>query len=263
MALTDKLTAIANAVRYKAGKTEKMTFEQMTEEIYGISGGSGNSDIGKLVDGSITTLDIPNGATKIRDYAFYNCKSLTSVTIPNSVTSISSSAFYDCTGLTSVTIPNSVRGIGGNAFYNCTSLTSITIPNSVTSISGNAFSYCTGLTSVTIQNGVKNINDGAFRDCTSLTSVTIPNSVTSISSNAFYSCTSLTSVTLESGFNANNLNVSSSTLLTADVIVAMFEALADRTSETKQYTLTIGSTNLSKLTQEQIKIATDKNWVVN
>lgn len=73
----------------------------------------------------------------------------------------------------------------------------------------------------------------------------------------------MTSVTLEIGFNANNLNVSASTLLTADVIVAMFESLADRTGETKQYKLTIGSTNLSKLTQEQIKIATDKNWVVN
>ena len=240
MALTDKLTAVANAIRVKTGKTEKMTFEQMTEEIYGISGSSGNSDIGKLVDGSITTVDITNGATKIREYAFYNCTSLTSVTIPNSVTRISDYAFHNCTSLASVTIPNSVTRIGGSAFYNCTSLTSVTIPNSVTSISNSAFS-----------------------NCSSLTSVTIPNSVTSIGNNAFQYCKSLTSVTLENGFNANNLNVSASTLYTAETLVAMFEALADRTGATIQYTLTVGSTNLSKLTQEQIKIATDKNWVIN
>ena len=240
MALTDKLTAIANAIRAKNGTTEKMTLEQMSEEISEISGGSGSSDIGKLIDGSITTLDIPNGTTKIRDYAFRGCTSLTSVTIPDSVTNIGNYAFSDCTRLTSVTIPNSVTSIEGSTFYSCTSLTSVTIPNSVTSIAGSAFS-----------------------NCTSLTSVTIPNSVTIIANNAFYFCTSLTSVTLENGFNANNLNVSASKLLTTDVIVAMFEALADRTSETTQYKLTIGSTNLSKLTQEQIKIATDKNWVVN
>ena len=111
MALTDKLTAIANAIRAKNGTTEKMTLEQMSEEISEISGGSGSSDIGKLVDGSITTLDISNGVTKIRNYAFSYCERLTSVTIPNSVTSIGDSAFRNCTSLTSVTIPNGVTRI--------------------------------------------------------------------------------------------------------------------------------------------------------
>lgn len=39
MALTDKLTAIANAIRSKTGKTNTMTLDQMATEIEGISGG--------------------------------------------------------------------------------------------------------------------------------------------------------------------------------------------------------------------------------
>ena len=41
MALIDKLTAIANAIRGKTGKTGELTLDQMATEIAGISGGSG------------------------------------------------------------------------------------------------------------------------------------------------------------------------------------------------------------------------------
>ena len=40
MALTDKLTAIANAIRTKTGKTDSLTLDQMPSEIESISGGS-------------------------------------------------------------------------------------------------------------------------------------------------------------------------------------------------------------------------------
>jgi len=41
----------------------------------------------------------------------------------------------------------------------------------------------------------------------------------------------------------------------------MFTALADRTGQTA-YTLTLGATNLKKLSDEQKAIATDKNWTL-
>jgi hypothetical protein len=41
MALTDKLTAIANAIREKTGKTESLTLDQMVTEITGIEVGGG------------------------------------------------------------------------------------------------------------------------------------------------------------------------------------------------------------------------------
>jgi hypothetical protein len=53
MALTNKLTAIANAIRAKTGKTEPLTLDQMPTEIASISGGGSS---GGLLTGEI---DIP------------------------------------------------------------------------------------------------------------------------------------------------------------------------------------------------------------
>ena len=92
---------------------------------------------------------IPNGVTRIGNYAFYDCDGLTALNIPYTVTSIGGSAFQYCDGLTAIEIPNSVTNLGWEAFYNCQNLTSVTIPNSVTDIEGYAFAYCYNLTSVT------------------------------------------------------------------------------------------------------------------
>ena len=43
MALTNKLTNIANAIREKTGNTDKMTLDEMATEISNISVGSGSS----------------------------------------------------------------------------------------------------------------------------------------------------------------------------------------------------------------------------
>ena len=165
----------------------------------------------------VTDLVIPDSATSIGSYAFYNCRGLTSVKIPDSVTSIGSSAFEGCTGLTSVTIGNgvtsignlafyncrgltsvkisdSVISIGDRAFYNCSGLTSVKIPDSVTSIGERAFAYCSGLESITFSENsqLESIGSNAFYGCSSLTSITIPDSVTSIGGDAFYNCSLLT-----------------------------------------------------------------------
>ena len=92
------------------------------------------------MDGHISTPDrqyvksvnIENGITSIRRFAFEDCSNLTSITIPDSVTSIGDCAFYGCSSLTSITIPNSVTRIGSEAFSGCSSPTSIIIPNSAT-----------------------------------------------------------------------------------------------------------------------------------
>lgn len=135
--------------------------------------------------------------------------------------------------------------------------TDIVIPDGTTSIGNYAFSGCTNLESVTISNSVTTIGNQAFANCTSLTSITIPNSVTVVGGMCFANCP-LQNIVLGNNFNAtglwfiyNNLSV--------DVIVSMFEALADLTGQTAK-TLTLGATNLAKLTAEQIQIATAKNW---
>ena len=59
MALTDKLSAIGEAIRAKTGKSDKLTLDQMPSEIAGITGGGG-SDV-TLLEGLSFELDFSNG----------------------------------------------------------------------------------------------------------------------------------------------------------------------------------------------------------
>jgi hypothetical protein len=116
--------------------------------------------------------------------------------IPDGVTRIGNFAFQGSTGVTSVTIPATVTSIGLYAFAYTNALTSITIPASVTSIENSAFNEATSLTAVTFAQGsqLTSINDLSFYGATALTSVTIPASVQSIGVAAFLDATSLADV---------------------------------------------------------------------
>ena len=122
------------------------------------------------------------------------------------------------------------------------------------------FPYLSKVSFINCKN-ITSIGDSAFRECSSLTTVELPDSLTSIGQDVFYGCASLTDVTIKIGFNCNNLNLSASNRYTAETIVSWLEALADRTGQTA-YKLTIGTTNLNKLTAEQKAIATNKNWTL-
>ena len=43
----------------------------------------------------------------------------------------------------------------------------------------------------------------------------------------------------------------------------MLNKLADVTSETDTYTLTLGATNLAKITAEDVAIGTNKGWTIS
>ena len=163
--------------------------------------------------------------------------------------------------ITSIDFPAEITKIGAYVFYRCLSLTSVTVPGSVSSIEHNAFRESSNLTTVYISNGVTQIGTSAFNGCSNLTTLFIPNSATIDSLTVFRDCNNLENVVLEPGFNAKNLDLSSSTLYSVETLVAMLNALADRTGQTA-YSLTIGSTNLAKLSNEQIAVATQKNWTL-
>lgn len=88
---------------------------------------TGNSDetIKGIIEGNITSIDIPNGTTKIKDYLFWRDDKLTNVNIPDSVTRIGDYSICDCQNLSSLRIGSSVTSIGKYAFYLDSALTDI------------------------------------------------------------------------------------------------------------------------------------------
>lgn len=163
--------------------------------------------------------------------------------------------------VTEFIVPDEWTKIRQGLFYSCSSLNNITIHNNVQIIEVSAFSFCSGLKNINIPAGVIEIKNNAFYSCSSLINVIIPNSIKTLSGTAFTGCSSLTNITLGNNFNCNNLNLSVSTKYSVDTLVAMLTALADRTGQTA-YTLTLGATNLAKLSDAQKAIATDKNWTL-
>lgn len=145
MALTEKLTAIANAIRAKTGKTAKMTMAEMVTEIGNIGGNVADED--GLVTRSIAQYE--NDRVKsVGTYAFYECGRLTSVSFQNA-TSIYNYSFTNCFELTSVSAPKVNKlgayalsstglqyasfplatNIGEGTFFNCTKLTALVLGN--------------------------------------------------------------------------------------------------------------------------------------
>lgn len=78
----------------------------------------------------LTTIDVPEGISKIDTSAFNGITTLTTINLPQSLTTIEADAFRQCTGLTSITIPSNVNKIDMSAFYNCTNLASVIFENS-------------------------------------------------------------------------------------------------------------------------------------
>ena len=162
---------------------------------------------------NIKELIIPDGVTKIEDYAFESCINLTTVTIPTSVTDMGHYSFSRCDKLSVATLPaEQVDNIpkenlttvvinGGTtihdyygAFYNCKNLVSVTISDSVTSIGAGAFSGCENLATIRLPSNITEISSHTFNECKSLKSIIIPDSVTSIGDGAFSRCESLNNV---------------------------------------------------------------------
>ena len=87
-------------------------------------------NFGKIVKRyELTTFEIPEGTTTIKEDAFADCTTLKSITIPDSVTTIESYAFSYCTSLTELVIPDSVKFIGTSALEGCDNLETLTLPS--------------------------------------------------------------------------------------------------------------------------------------
>ena len=199
-ALQTVFTDIADAIREKTGKADKITPANMASEIEGISvgGGDGDSVADAIIDGSVTAIN--SDAESVQTYAFYRRKKLVSANV-NKAETIGNSVFYECTALTSVNI-DSARYIETKAFYGCSALTSIYAPYA-TKVTDSAFSQCKGLLSAVIY-GSTGLFSSAFYYCENLKKIEMI-FASNIKSYAFGECKALVSVVLRGYSNTCSL----------------------------------------------------------
>lgn len=148
--------------------------------------------------------------------------------------------FSGCINLLQVPLLNTANVVHfDEMFYNCTSLTTIPQFNTANLYSANLmFGGCSKLISLPLFD---------FTKAEQLRSMLL-------------GCSELTD--LKGFINlAVNLDLSSSRKLTVDSIMNVINEAKDL-SETGTATLTLGTTNISKLTEEQIAIASSKGWTL-
>lgn len=178
------------------------------------------------------------------------------IVIPNTVTSLPQRNYA---GFTEHSEPMRISFEEGSritstppyAFYNNTGLIEIEFPPSITVFNGYLFAGCTSLKKVVFNNNtnITNIQSTSignpFYKCVSLEEIRVPKDWKDVNQ----------TIIISDG-SANYTNV-----LTHDGMVAMFENLADLTGQTAK-TLTLGETNLARLSAEEKAIATAKNWTL-
>jgi len=179
-----------------------------------------------------------------------------------STSSINKLIFRNCENIAKISTQTTI-----NATFRNTNIGEIQL-DGLKGLATEMFANCYNLKKANLLNSeIVELKYRQFADCTNLKTVSLSNTITVMGEtnpyyNPFYQCSGLEFITLDDNFNANYANFSPSTLYSVETIVSWLEALADRTGETA-YTLTMGTTNLNKLTAEQKAIAINKNWNLN
>ena len=116
-----------------------------------------SEDFEKMINGTMTTLVIPDGVTSIRGYLCYYMKNLKNVVIPKSAEGFNGGAFFG-SGITSISFYDDVSYyLGESLVRDCHSLTQVHLPETLTTLNYAFFDNCQALTSLTIPKNVTSI----------------------------------------------------------------------------------------------------------
>lgn len=206
-------------------------------------------DEGKVLNEVSITTNVPQDntlkklldATKNCYYLFqeYSGVSVDDLIQPNDTANVTNMSymFYNCGSLTAVPQLDTSKVTSMNSmFYNCSKLTTIPLLNTgnVTNMAAMFFG-CNSLTAVPALNvdKVTRMND-MFGNCTNLKSILMTNI-------------------------GANLNIASSKKFEREDLLTILNNLKTVTSSQR---LTMGATNLAKLTDEDKAIATNKGWTL-
>lgn len=300
MARTDTLgnflTDVATAIRNKKGTTGTIPASNFDTEIASIESGV---DINEYLSDTITKGTSSSGGwlktiIKLRspltiegngaEYMFYQCPLNELPQLDTSNVKDMTSMFDGCKNLTTIPqIDTSNVTRMNQMFYQCSNLT--TIPQIDTSKVGSMtymFGHCSNLTTIP-QIDTSSLGNMAymFYNCTNLTTIPQLNGENiGILSSAFSGCKSLENfnglinlgqaylTTQSANYDYYKLVLTSSTLLTEQSIINILNNLYDiATKGCNAQTVTLGATNLAKLTstegQQALASAQSKGWNIN
>lgn len=187
--------------------------------------------------------------------------------------------FYLCRNLTSVPLYNTSKVTNFKGmFQSCTALKKPPAIDTSSATTVNSLFQGSGITEAPYYDfSNATTADGIFSGCTSLVTIAEYNLGKATRNNGIlYNCTSLVNIgglkDLGKGFTqytaANSsyqkVDVSNSTLLTHESLINLINGLYDLVSSGRRtQQLVLGTTNLAKLTEEEIAIAQTKGWTVS
>lgn len=239
MALTDKLTAIGNAIRTKTGGSALIPLSDMPAEILSIETGAA-----PLQNPALILMDWDG--TKLAEYSREDAVALTELPEPNTlqpyegveheylsfqewnwdIENIKSwvqshenetllvGSIYITTDnqdhkswedlrLDNDKVISSLKKRNGyintRQWSNFTSLKKVSIPYKISPFGEQAFQGCVSLKTVNLPSETINISRYTFSGCNNLISVSIPSELTTIGAYAFQSCSSLKSINIPDG----------------------------------------------------------------
>lgn len=181
MALTDKLSAIADAIRAKTGKDTLLTLAEMPAEIEGIQAGGDNGAITAYIDGTLETFENAD-VVEVRPSGFREASALKYVSLPN-CTVLKDGAFTS-SAIEGVNLPK-CKSMGMRVFQGCSKLKNIVLP-SLTSMSTYEFYGCSSLVSADLGNA-GSIANLVFQYCTVLNTLILRrNTLVSLNTTAVF-----------------------------------------------------------------------------
>ena len=204
------------------------------------------------------------GCTKLSNFDFIKSWNFSSLVSFNDVFQRSGiSEFSGCTA-------TKIQGYINGCFQNCPNVTKINYEGmNLINVTANfyiGFTKCSSLKEISFKNTNLQFTSllAIFEYCNLLTTIDFTSCYFKYNSDSsaydLRMPNSVANITFSpNSFEGNSNVIINSTSLTVNSLLSLFNALI--TTSTSR-TITIGSTNLAKLTPEQIKIATDKNWTV-
>jgi len=181
--------------------------------------------------------------------------------------------FYKCSNMTSIILPDSLTTLGGYSFLYCSSLTELVIPAGVISVSGvDTFGFCSKLKTLTfLADSVYFTNGNVYhnyflRSCSRLTTI---NGNLDFSKNTysgkyyFNGCSALETLNGKWTNIGINLYMDTCKALSHDSLVMLIDGLVDNTEGEETLTLALHANAKARLSDDEIAVATAKNWTIS